>query len=258
MTYPSPFYLTHPLLKHTGIRHGFFTRHGGASSGLYESLNGGIGSKDDPALVTKNRNLAATAIGGENDKIMGLYQIHSATVLTALPGDELRREGDGLVTSAAGLTLTILTADCVPVLFADPKNGVIGAAHAGWRGAALGIAGQTVKALLDLGAEETHLRAVIGPAIQQASYQVGQELREDVLAASPWAGDFFIADAEENRFRFDLPGYVGAQLDRLGVESAIMEEDTCSDERFFSHRRATHEKAPDTGRLITMIRLDNS
>jgi len=256
MSLNTPPFLTHSLLDLPGIRHGFFTRHGGVSTGDYESLNGGLGSKDNIAFVTENRARAAAAIGGERDTVMGLYQIHSAIALTARPGDEQRREGDALVTSSKNLTLTILTADCVPVVFADAKNGVIGAAHAGWRGATLGIVSRTIEALLNLGAENKNIRAVIGPAIQQRSYQVGEDLRNEVLAATSWAETFFEIDEEEARYRFDLPGYVREQLRRLDIESAALMNDTYSDEKFFSHRRATHQNLPDTGRLITMIRLD--
>ncbi|XDZ66164.1 peptidoglycan editing factor PgeF [Alphaproteobacteria bacterium LSUCC0684] len=251
-----PPYLTHPLVDLPGIRHGFFTRHGGVSTGVYESLNGGLGSKDDATHVAANRSRAANAIGGSDDTLMGLYQIHSSIALTACPGDDQRRDGDALVTSSKGLTLIILTADCVPIVFADAKNGVIGAAHAGWRGAVDGIVEETIKALLSLGAEAAQIRAAIGPAIQQPSYQVGTDLREEVMEATSWAEAFFEADSEASRFRFNLPGYVMGKLNRLGVESAAINEDTYSDHKFFSHRRATHQKLPDTGRLMTMIRLD--
>ena len=256
MTRTPPPYLTHPILDLPGIRHGFFTRYGGVSAGVYESLNGGLGSKDEISLVNENRSRAAAAIGGEPETVMGLYQIHSAIALTTRPGDEQRREGDALVTNCNGLTLTILTADCVPVVFADAKNGVIGAAHAGWRGATLGIIANTVSALRELGAEDSQIRAVIGPAIQQHSYQVGDDLLNEVLAATSWAETFFKNDTEDGRYLFDLPGYVREQLNRLGIESAALAEDTYSDEKFFSHRRATHQHLPDTGRLTTMIRID--
>jgi len=251
-----PPYLTHPLVDLPGIRHGFFTRHGGVSTGVYESLNGGLGTKDDAVLVGENRSRAATAIGGGDDTLMGLYQIHSSIALTASHGDDPRREGDALATSSKGLTLIILTADCAPIVFADSKNGVIGAAHAGWRGANDGIVEETINTLLSLGAETAHIRAAIGPAIQQPSYQVGADLQEVVMDATPWAEAFFVVDSAASRFLFDLPGYVMEKLNRLGIESAALKEDTYSDLKFFSHRRATHQKLPDTGRLMTMIRLD--
>lgn len=249
----SPPFLRHDLLDQAGIAHGFFTRHGGHGAGLYASLNGGLGSADDPAVVNANRRAAAAALGGNGDDIRGLYQIHSATALLA--NGEARREGDGIATATPGQVLTILTADCAPVLIADADARVIGAAHAGWRGAVAGILAATVTAMEQLGARRQAMRAVVGPTIQQASYQVGEDLRQAVLDASPWAGEYFTPDEKPGHFRFDLPGYTLAQLRGMEIESAAMPEDTYSDERFFSHRRACHQHAADTGRLMSMIRL---
>ena len=248
-----PPYLSHPLLQADGIHHGFFTRHGGASSGIYDSLNGGLGSKDDTRIVSKNRDRAAAALGGNGDEICGLFQIHSALVHEARP-DHPRPEGDGLVADSPGLTLTILTADCAPILMLDRRRHLIGACHAGWRGAVQGIAEATIDQMVHQGAKINDLVAVIGPAIRQPSYQVGGDLRDTVLAASPWAGGCFKEDDEVGKFRFDLPGYILLRLGQKGVESAALDVDTYDDDRFFSHRRATHLGQPDSGRLISMIR----
>ena len=248
---PTP--LRHELLDDARLAHGFFTRHGGVSGGSYASLNGGIGSGDEPATVESNRALAASALGGGASDIHGLYQKHSAIAVET--GDGPRQEGDALVCNRPGPVLTILTADCAPVLLADTEAGVVAAAHAGWRGAVAGIIRTAIEAMARLGAEPGRMKAVVGPCIQQASYQVGPDLKEAVLAASPGAEGFFVPDPEPERFRFNLPGYVLSQLTEAGVEAAAMTEDTYSDDRFFSHRRACHDNAPDSGRLMSMIRL---
>ena len=268
----TPPYLTHPLLDCPGVRHGFFTRMGGVSHGLYDSLNGGLGSDDHRNHVHENRHLAQSAIGGGDDQLCGLFQIHSDQchivdhhALSNQPIPE-RKEGDALVTANTGLTCVILTADCVPVLCVDPVNHVIGAAHAGWRGAVGGIIASTITAMEDQGASRNHIRAVTGPSIQQASYQVGQDLKDAVCATSPPANSpaksnaaqFFIPDQKKDHWLFDLPGYVLGQLHDLGVNAASMPEDTYADDRFFSHRRATHQNQPDSGRLMAMIRLTHS
>lgn len=255
----SPPYLSHPLLNDlNGVRHGFFTRHGGVSSGLYDSLNGGLGSADDLDLVYQNRRAAAAALGGGDDKICGLYQVHSDRCLRADPSLEDRPTGDAIITNKPNITCLILTADCVPVLFADPEAGIVGAAHAGWRGAVAGIIPNTVAQILGLGGTTNQLRAVVGPAIQQASYQVGGDLRDQVLSTAPDAETYFIRDEtglHDDRWRFDLPGFVFGQLTAHGVKATCLNNDTYADDRFFSHRRATHQSAPDSGRLMSMIRL---
>ena len=249
-----PASIRHDLLRDERLRHGFFTRHGGTSDGIYASLNGSVGSGDDPGNVEENRALAAGALGGSAADVRGLRQIHSDIVLEA--GDEPRQEGDALVGNRPGLVLTILTADCAPVLLADPEAGVVAAAHAGWRGAVAGIIPSTIAAMVRIGANPSRVKAVVGPCIQQRSYQVGQDLKDAVLAASPGAGKRFGPDPEPGRFRFDLPGHVMDQLEAAGVEAAAMQEDTYSDDRFFSHRRECHEDAPAGGRLMSMIRLN--
>ena len=268
-----PDFLRAPLLEQINassgcISYGFFTRHGGVSTGVYESLNGGYGSKDTSTLVSSNRHLAAEALGRTEDKIRGLHQIHSSIALIASAKD--RPKGDALITSTPGLVLTVLTADCAPVLFVDPENRVIAAAHAGWRGAADGIIENTVKQMQQEGATPPHIKAVIGPCIKQASYQVGADMKAAVLEQSPWAdvhfgndnqfgdsqfGDNQFGDSKKQYFRFDLSGYILTRLEHLGIEAQAMEEDTLSDDRFFSYRSACLESAPDTGRLINMISL---
>ena len=248
----TPLYLTHPLLEAEGIHHGFFTRHGGVSKGVYTSLNGGLGSDDDTETVQRNRHIAASAIGGSVHEISGLFQIHSNIVHDADPKNQ-RPEGDGLVTDKPCETLTILTADCAPVLLLDHTTRTIAACHAGWRGAVSGIVEATVQHMQAKGSNLSTTVAVIGPTICQTSYQVGADLRDAVLAVSPWATAYFIDDIQ-GRFKFDLPGYILARLKHLGIESAALGVDTYEDDRFFSHRQATHQHLPDSGRLITMIR----
>ena len=255
MTDHIPF-LTHPLLDHPGISHGFFTRHGGVSQGVYDSLNGGLGSKDNRDHVDENRLRAATALGGKHDLICGLYQIHSALCHIVDNTYRDRKEGDAMVTTTAGVTCVILTADCVPVLFADPVHHVIAAAHAGWRGAVSGVVASTIAAMEDAGASRDHIVAVTGPAIQQQSYQVGADLRAAVCDGHADASVFFQPDEKPQHWRFDLPGYVKGQLIDQGVTAAAMPDDTYADDRFFSHRHATHHHQPDSGRLMAMIRLN--
>ena len=250
-----PPFLTHPWLEIPGIRHGFFTRHGGVSSGLYDSLNGGLGSKDDLGQVKENRSRAAAALGGEQDTLCGLYQIHSNICHHASAEASDRPEGDALVSNNIGLTCVILTADCVPVLFADTKNRVVAAAHAGWRGAVAGIITSTIDEMIKAGAQREYIVAVTGPAIQQNSYQVGHDLRDAVCATDSAASQFFTEDDAPQHWRFDLPGFVTAQINGLGVKADTMAEDTYRDDRFFSHRRACHAHLPDSGRLMSMIRL---
>ena len=255
-------FLTHPSLDFSdlgcdGIKHGFFTRHGGVSHGLYNSLNGGLGSKDDLDCVNQNRRIAASALGGGHDTICGLYQIHSNIAHRVDQSTKTRAEGDAIVTTDSQVTCLILTADCVPILLADPFNKVIAAAHAGWRGAVEGIVRSTIDLMLDSGAERQHIHAVTGPSIQQSSYQISGDFRDTVLAASPEAEIYFQTDGE-NHWKFDLPAYVIHQLKTEDVSAVAMPEDTYSDDRFFSHRQATHQKQPDSGRLMSMIRIENN
>lgn len=250
----SPTYLVHEDFQPSDIQYGFFTRKGGVSDGLYDSLNGGFGSADDKALVKQNRKLAASALGFTEDQICYLNQVHSVRVCKVTEPLSTLEPADALVTRTKGVALLILTADCVPVIFADTLNGIIGAAHAGWRGAISGVLAETVEAMCNIGANRNHITAVIGPAIQQQSYQVGADLRENALSYDTEAEIYFSLDTDPNKYRFDLTGFVSLCLKKQEIRHHMIKRDTYSEETlFFSHRRATHKKEPDTGRLMTMI-----
>jgi len=243
------------------LRHGFFTRKGGASSGIFSGLNCGPGSSDLAEVVAINRARVAAAMAAEPDDLITVHQIHSAEVLTVtapLPGNPAspRPRADALVTATPGLVLGVLTADCQPVLFADAEAGVIGAAHAGWRGSRDGVLEATLAAMESLGARRARITAVIGPAISQAAYEVGPELVASVIAANPDAARFF-AVGTFDRAQFDLPGYSLARLRAAGVGHAEWTGHcTYRDpDRFYSYRRATHAGEADYGRLISVIRL---
>lgn len=242
--------LTHPLLQ--PVQHGFFTRKGGVSSGVFASLNCGRGSSDQSDAVSVNRDRVAQAMGVP---LAGVYQVHSADVVTLT--DPLQDcsgiKADALVTAKRGVALSVLTADCMPVLFADPENGVIGAAHAGWKGALNGVLEATVAAMQALGAH--NIRAVIGPSISQRAYEVGEDFMDNFLAEDP-DSDRFFAGGPNGRPMFDLPGFGLSRLRDLGVDGAWGGHCTFSDEaRFFSYRRTTHRAEADYGRLISAIAL---
>ena len=247
--------LEHPLLD--GVRHGFFTRKGGASSGLYAGLNCGRGSKDQQDVVETNRARVADAMGVAADRLAGVHQIHSATVVVITDPARINAAdqpaADALVTALPGVALSVLTADCQPVLFADAQAGVIGAAHAGWKGALSGVLEATVDAMRDLGA--TQIRVVIGPSISQRSYEVGWDFMENFTAEDPEYQRFF-SNGPNDKPMFDLPGFGLSRLRAAGVEAAWIGHCTYSDpERFFSYRRTTHQNEPDYGRLISAIAL---
>jgi len=237
------------------FRHGFFTRRGGVSSGIFAGLNCGTGSNDQRDAVAANRRLVATAMGVSETHLLGVHQVHSAQVLhvTAPPSGAPPR-CDAMVTEVPGLALGILTADCQPVLFADRKAGIIGAAHAGWKGALGGILAQTVRAMEALGATRDNIHAVIGPAISQQAYEVGPEFQAQFTEADPAFARFF-ARGRDDRLRFDLPGFGLSRLRDEGLgRVADLGHCTYSDAtRFYSYRRATHLGEPDYGRLISAI-----
>lgn len=239
------------------IRHGFFTRRGGASSGVFAGLNCGYGSSDQSEIVTINRARVAAALGVDEHHLATVHQVHSDIVATIdeAPGGETRK-ADGVVTATPGLAVAVLTADCQPVLFADPVAGVVGAAHSGWRGAVAGILERTVERMEALGANRADIVAVIGPSISQAAYEVGPDFLDAVLAEDPDATRFF-ANGRDGRYQFDLPGYGLHRLRAAGVGHAEWTRHcTYSDpERFFSYRRSVHRKEADYGRLIAAIRL---
>mgnify|MGYP006268623529 CR=1 FL=1 len=248
-----------PNLGGPGIAHGFFGREGGVSEGIYTSLNCGPGSKDDPGAVTENRRRVADALA-PGIRLVSLSQVHSPTVLT-LPGPEagsgLRPQGDAMVTATPGLGLAILTADCAPVLFADSEVGVIGAAHAGWKGAAGGVLEATLEAMERLGAARDRIRAVIGPCISQQNYEVGFELRDRILEQGLRMRRFFVPSGREGHYRFDLPAYVTHRLTQAGA-GTVENLAVCTypaENGFFSFRRTTHAGEPDYGRQISAIVL---
>ena len=251
-----PLWLADKRWLAAGIQHGFFTRRGGVSSGDYDSLNGGIGSSDAPHLVRQNRGRAAAALGLTTQQIAGLYQVHGSKVVEAAP--DRRPEADGLITSQTQLGLMILAADCVPVLLADTKAGIIAACHAGWRGALAGILEASLTAMLEKGADLANISCRIGPAIAAASYQIGPDMRDALLAGGAQADPFIQPDsAALDKYLFDLPGFVADRAHRAGLEDiAECGCDTYSDsDKWFSHRRATHQNRPDTGRLMALISL---
>ena len=250
--------ITHPLLTGAGVRHGFFTRLGGVSAGLYDSLNTGVGSHDDPAAVAENRRRVAGWFGGGSDDLAAPYQVHSAVALTAEAGWKGHRpEGDASVTAADGVICAVLTADCAPVLLADPQAGVVAAAHAGWKGALGGVVGATVQAMAALGARPDRMVAVVGPCIGQASYEVGADFQARFEAEAPGSGRFFAPGRAADKRQFDLPGFVLWRLAQAGVGAAAWTgQDTRADAaRFFSNRRAALNGEPDFGRQMSAIRL---
>jgi len=236
------------------LRHGFFTRKGGASSGVFAGLNCGLGSSDQSEVVAINRARVASAMGVAPEALVAVRQTHSADVALA-PFDD-RPDADAIVTATPGLALTILTADCQPVLFADAEAGVIGAAHAGWRGALEGVLEATLDAMESLGARRENIVAVIGPTISQRAYEVGPEFFEMFMAEDPGYSRFF-AGGEGDRMHFDLPAFGLHRLREAGIGQAQWTRHcTYSDpDRFYSYRRTTHAGEADYGRLISVIRL---
>ena len=238
------------------IRHGFFTRRGGASSGIFLGLNCGTGSTDQTEAVNLNRTRVAQAMQVDLTALTGVHQIHSPDVVTITAPTTDRPKADALVTNVPGIALSILTADCQPVLFADTQGGVIGAAHAGWRGALDGVLEATLDAMEALGADRANTVAVIGPTISQRAYEVGEEFFDDFMMQDPDNARFF-ANGNAGKYLFDLPGLGLQKLRQAGVGSAEWTGHCtyCAPDRFYSYRRATHSKEADYGRLISCIRL---
>jgi polyphenol oxidase len=239
------------------VRHAFFTRENGVSQGIYASLNGGQGSKDDPAHVAENRRRMAAAL--EAPALVTAYQIHSATAVTATEPwtREAAPRADAIVTNQPNLAVGVGIADCGPVLLADGHVGVVGAVHAGWRGALDGIVEATVAKMEELGARRGNIAAAIGPLIRQPSYEVGDDFVDRFRTADPAYENFFVPSSRAGHAMFDLPGFISLRLTQSGI-SAIhdLDLDTYTDEtRFFSYRRATHRGEPDYGRLIAAIAL---
>ncbi len=238
------------------LRHGFFTRRGGASSGIFHGLNCGNGSSDQREAVALNRARVANAMEVAPEALVGVHQVHSPEVVVVTEATAERPKADALVTKTPGVALSILTADCQPVLFADHDAGVVGAAHAGWRGALDGVLEATLTAMEDLGADRSNTVAVIGPCISQKAYEVGPEFLKAFLAEDPDNARFF-ADGEGDRYMFDLPALGLRKLRQAGVRDAEWTRHcTYADsDRFYSYRRTTHLGEADYGRLISTIRL---
>jgi len=242
-----------------GMLHAFFTRHGGVSEGIYASLNGGVGSGDTPERVRENRARMAATLEATPENFLTAYQIHSPDVIVAekpWPPDS-RPRADAIVTRVPGLAIGISTADCGPVLLADPQARVVGAAHAGWRGALAGVLEATIDAMERLGAQRTRIVAALGPMISQQNYEVGADLLERFTAVAPDNARFFTASVRAHHAQFDLPGYIVDRLRRAGV-AQVENVALCTyadAERFYSYRRTTHHREPDYGRHISAIAL---
>lgn len=247
------------LAAESGIRHAFFTRQGGVSTGIYASLNGGLGSADDAAAITENRARMARHLAVAPENLVSLYQVHSAdaAVVTG-PWLAERPKADAMVTTAPGIALGVSSADCGPILFADSSAGVVGAAHSGWKGAFTGIIASTVTAMEKLGARRERILAVLGPTISARAYEVGPEFVERFKSANPTYARFFTASERAAHAMFDLPAFIGLRAQEAGI-GRFVDLALCTygdEERFFSYRRTTHRTEPDYGRLISAIALD--
>jgi hypothetical protein len=243
-----------------GLRHAFFTREGGVSGGIYASLNGGVGSNDDAAHVTENRRRMAEHLGVAPAQFLTVFQIHSPDVATATASwaTESRPRADAMVTKIPGLAIGVTAADCGPILFADPAARVIGAAHAGWKGAFGGVLENTIAAMEKLGASRGGIIAAIGPLIRQPSYEVGAEFVARFTEADKDNARFFVPSSRADHAMFDLAGYIRQRLEGVGIlmidDTGV---DTYADERLFSYRRSVHRKEPDYGRNIHAIVLES-
>jgi polyphenol oxidase len=245
-------------LRDHGIRHGFFTKRGGVSDGIYGSLNCGLGSNDDPVKVLENRARVARHLGATDHQVVTLHQTHSSTALIVdqpYPPRDAVPKADAVVTRTPGLAIGALAADCNPVLFADPQAKVVAAAHAGWRGALGGIIESTIAAMESLGAQRARIRAAVGPCINQAAYEVGPEFEAEFLKASADYAVFFNRASPGSRPHFDLPGFVMMRLGRAGVGTTerVAHCTYENESKFFSFRRTTHRKEADYGRQISAI-----
>lgn len=242
-----------------GLRHAFFTREGGVSDGIYAGLNGGLGSNDDPEHVRENRRRMAAHLGVVPEHFLSVHQIHSpdAVVATGPWDGAVRPKADALVTATPNLAIGVTTADCGPILFVDPNARVIGAAHAGWKGALTGVLESTLQAMEQLGAERGRIIAAIGPLIRQQSYEVGAEFVTRFVDDDAEHGRFFLPSDRAGHAMFDLGGFIRMRLERAGV--LLIDDlglDTYADARFFSYRRSVHRQEPDYGRHVHAIMLE--
>ncbi|WP_424628033.1 peptidoglycan editing factor PgeF [Bradyrhizobium sp. SYSU BS000235] len=245
------------LLAVPGLRHAFFTREGGVSDGIYASLNGGVGSKDNPAHVAENRRRMAEELKVGPAHFLTAFQVHSPDVVTVTDPWETRPHADAMVTKTPGLALGVSAADCGPILFVDPQARVIGAAHSGWKGAIGGVLESTISAMEGLGAARSNIISAIGPLIRQQNYEVGAEFVARFVEADADNAAFFVPSSRANHSMFDLAGYIRRRLERAGI-LMIDDVDVCTyaDERMFSYRRSVHRKEPDYGRNIHAIVLE--
>jgi YfiH family protein len=251
--------LRSPLLEAVaGVRHAFFTRRGGVSRGVYDSLNVGVGSKDDPDAVRENRARCAAAMGVEPDALLTVYQIHSSVAAVADGPWRERPQADAVVTATPELACAALAADCAPILLADGEARIVAAAHAGWKGALGGIVAATVEAMVGQGARRERIVAAVGPCIAQASYEVGADYEARFAAEAPGSERFFIPGRAPDKRQFDLPGFVLMRLAQAGVTRAEwIGRDTGSEEAlFFSNRRGFLHGEADYGRLLSAIAID--
>lgn len=256
MTKPNP--ITASALLSSSIRHGYFTRKGGVSEGIYQGLNVGLGSNDNREAVLENRSRVAGHFGFTPQHLISPYQVHSCDVLEVsnIWPDGERPKVDALVSATPGIAIGVLTADCGPVLFADIKNNVIGAAHAGWKGATGGILENTIAAMEKIGASRQHIQAVLGPTISQQSYEVGPEFIERLISMDAKNKQYLIPSEKDNHAMFDLPGYIVNRLNEAGVSGSWTGDCTyVNEENFFSYRRTTHRSEPDYGRQISAISI---
>ncbi|MEZ5873126.1 MAG: peptidoglycan editing factor PgeF [Nitratireductor sp.] len=262
MTLPAPFLCE--TLAQSGvdashsIAHGFFTRRGGVSKGIYAGLNVGLGSHDERAAILENRRRVAAFLGAEATGLATPYQVHSpdVAIVTSPWASDYKPQADAVVTAEPNLAIGVLTADCGPVLFADGSAGVIGAAHAGWKGATTGVLENTIVAMEKLGASRNAIVATLGPVISQKNYEVGPEFVERLVAISPDNRQFLIPSGQAGRMLFDLPAYIVNRLEMAGVSARWTGHCTYEDEEnFFSYRRKTHRGEPDYGRQISAIIL---
>lgn len=257
MSTPKPIQSEH--LKSDATTHGFFTRIGGASTGIYKGLNVGLGSDDEREIVLENRKRVAQTMGVSDDKLMMVYQVHSSDVALADKPWKMedRPKLDAMVSATPNIAIGVMTADCGPVLFSDAKNGIVGAAHAGWKGATGGILENTISAMEKIGAEREHIVAVLGPTISQKHYEVGPEFVENLIRLNTNNDAYLKPSENQHHAMFNLPQYIVDRLTANGVKASWTGDCTYADEeQFFSYRRKTHREEADYGRQISVIKIN--